>query len=38
LLKRSGVGIEQVFVLVQTICNSDSGLRFLVARGVATGN
>ena len=36
LLKRCGVGIEQVFVLVQTICDSDSGLRFLVARGVAT--
>ena len=38
LLKRSGVGIEQVFVLVQTICDSDSGLRFLVASGVATGS
>ena len=38
LLKRSGIGIEQVFVLVQTICDSDSGLRFLVARGVATGS
>ena len=37
LLKRCGVGIEQVFVLVQTICDSDSGLRFLVAGGVATG-
>ena len=38
LLKRSGIGIEQVFVLVQTICDSDSGLRFLVASGVATGS
>lgn len=38
LLKRCGVGIEQVFVLVQTICDSDSGLRFLVASGVATGS
>ena len=38
LLKRCGVGIEQVFVLVQTICDSDSGLRFLVAGGVATGS
>ena len=37
LLKRYGVGIEQVFVLVQTICDSDSGLRFLVAGGIATG-
>lgn len=37
LLKCYGVGIEQVFVLVQTICDSDSGLRFLVAGGVATG-
>ena len=36
LLKRCGIRIEQVFVLVQTICDSDSGLRFLVARGVAT--
>ena len=36
LLKRCGIGIEEVFVLVQTICDSDSGLRFLVARGVAT--
>ena len=35
LLKRCGVGIEQVFVLVQTICDSDSVLGFLVARGVA---
>ena len=35
LLKRCGVGIEQVFVLVQTICDSNSGLRFLVACGVA---
>ena len=37
LLKRSSIGIEEVFVLVQTICDSDSGLRFLVAGGVATG-
>jgi len=36
LLKRNCVGIKQMFVLVQTICDSDSGLRFLVARGVAT--
>lgn len=38
LLKRSGVGIEQVFVLVQTVCNSDGVLGFLVAGGVATRN
>ena len=38
LLKCCSIGIEQVFVLVQTICDSDSGLRFLVARGVATGS
>ena len=38
LLKRCGVGIEQVFVLVQTICDSDSGLRFLVAGGVVARN
>lgn len=36
LLKRCGVGIEQVLVLVQTVCDSDSVLSFLVARGVAT--
>ena len=37
LLNRCGVGIEQVFVLVQTICDSDSVHGFLVAGGVATG-
>ena len=37
LLKRCGVGIEQVFVLVQTICHGNGVLGFLVARGVATG-
>ena len=38
LLKRSGVGIKQVFVLVQTIFNGDGVLGFLVAGGVATRN
>lgn len=37
LLKRCGVGIEQVFVLVQSICHGDGVLSFLVAGGVATG-
>ena len=36
LLKRCGVGIEQVFVLVQTVCHGDSVLSFLIASSVAT--
>ena len=38
LLKCCGVVKEGVFVLVQTICDSDSGMCFLVASAVVAGN
>ena len=35
LLKRCSIGIEEVFVFVQTICDSDRVCGFLVAWGIA---
>ena len=38
LLKRYGVVVEGVLGLIQTICDSDSGVCFLVASAVVAGN
>ena len=38
LLKRYGVVVEGVLGLIQTICNGDSGVCFLVASAVVAGN
>ena len=38
LLKRYGVVVEDVLSLVQTICDSDSSMCFLVASAVVAGN
>ena len=38
LLQRCGVVKEGVFGLVETICDSDSGVCFLVASAVVAGN
>ena len=38
LLKRYGVVVEGVLGLIQTICDCDSGVCFLVASAVVAGN
>ena len=38
LLKRYGVVVEGVLGLIQTICDCDSGVCFLVASAIIAGN